>query len=352
MEMTLLSPNHIKLLVIDTKTAMIWTDRYNKCGDFELHFSTKSNIYSYIDKKYYLSFDMSEHRMIVESILISSNAESGDNVKVSGRSLESLLERRIVWGQRDITGTPHAIIKTLINEAIINPVNTDRRISNFIFEDSTDPAILGLSSVSLQLFGNNLYSIICDICKAFGIGFKITFNSSNQFVFKLYIGVDRSQAQFINPYVTFSSENDNIISSQYLTTIVNQRTVSLVGGEGEGASRKMVSCGSGSGIDRREIFTDAGDISSQVDGATLTAEEYNSRLTERGNTDLAQCNEEEMFSGQADATRSYIYGIDFSMGDIVQTADNYGHSGRSMITEFIISSGQSGLMMYPTFEDI
>jgi hypothetical protein len=35
---------------------------------------------------------MSEHRMIVESILISSNAESGDNVKVSGRSLESLLE--------------------------------------------------------------------------------------------------------------------------------------------------------------------------------------------------------------------------------------------------------------------
>lgn len=352
MELILTNQAHQDLLVIDMTTAMIWTDRYNKSGDFELHFSTKSDVYNYIEKRQYLRFDMSEHQMIVESILIQSDSEKGDTVKASGRSLETILERRIVWGQRDITGTPQYIIKTLITEAIINPTIPNRQIPNFIFEDSTDPTILGLASISLQLMGDNLYELITQICKAFGIGFKITINSSKQFVFKLYVGVDRSQAQFLNPYVTFSSENDNIVSSEYLTTIVNQKTVSLVAGEGEGSARKMISCGSGVGIERREIFTDASDISSTVDGGTLTTEEYNARLTERGNTDLAQYNEEEMFSGQADATRSYIYGEHFYMGDIVQTADNYGHSGRSVISEFTISSGQTGITMYPTFENI
>ena len=352
MELILLNQSHIKLLVIDTKTSMIWTDRYNKAGDFEIHFSTKSDLYAYIQKRYYLMLDMSRHQMIVENILIKSDAENGDLVKASGRSLESILERRIVWGQRDITGTPQDIIKTIITESIISPVNTDRQISNFIFEDSADPIILGLTSISLQLMGDNLYELITQLCKAFGIGFQITVNTSGQFVFKLYVGVDRSQAQFVNPYVTFSSENDNIVSSEYLTTIVNQKNVSLTAGEGEGNLRKMISCGSGSGIERREIFTDASDISSQVDGTSLTTEEYDARLTERGNTDLAQYNEEEMFSGQADATRSYIYGEHFYMGDIVQTADNYGHSGQSIISEFTIVSDQGGLSMYPTFENI
>lgn len=352
MELILLNKDFNKILVIDNKISMIWTDRYTKAGDFELHFTTRSDIYPNMNKEDYLTFDMSEHQMIIESIRIKSDSEKGDIVMVYGRSLESILERRIIWGQRDITGTPQVIIKTLINEAIINPIIEDRKISNFIFEDSTDPIILGLPSISIQFTGNNLYETVNQLCKAFGIGFKVTLNSYKQFVFKLYVGVDRSQAQFINPYVTFSSENDNIVSSEYLTTIVNQKNVSLTAGEGEGALRRTVVCGSGSGLARREIFTDARDISSEIDGGVLTEEQYNSRLTERGTTDLAQYNEEEMFSGVADSTRSYIYGIDFYMGDIVQTADNYGHSGRSVISEFIIAADQNGVSMYPTFENI
>ena len=56
MELTLLSPNLIKLLVIDLEKSFIWTDRYNKYGDFELFFSTQSQIYQLIQKKQYLTF--------------------------------------------------------------------------------------------------------------------------------------------------------------------------------------------------------------------------------------------------------------------------------------------------------
>lgn len=342
----------IKILTIDLPKSFIWTDRYNKYGDFELYFSTRSIIYSYILKKYYLMFSLSEHLMIVESMLITTDSTTGDLVKVTGRSLESILDRRIVWGQLDIQGTPQEIIQTLLNQSIINPIDSDRKINNFVFEASTDTRITSLSSVTLQFTGDNLYEVISNICKAYGIGFKVYFDELKRFVFKLYVGQDRSQAQTTNPYVIFSPEYDNIVSSEYFTSDANEKNVNLVAGEGEGASRKMIQCGSGVGIDRKEMFTDASDISSDVDGTTLTDAQYNARMLERGNTEMAQYTEEEMFSGQAETTRTYIYNKDFFMGDLVQTSDAYSHAGRSLISEFIFAVDTSGIKMYPTFENM
>lgn len=352
MELTLLTSNLVKVLTIDLPKSFIWADRYNRYGDFELFFSTRSPIYEYIKKKYYLSFSLSDHLMIVESLLISTNAQTGDIVKASGRSLESLLNRRIIWGQFDFQGTPQNIIHTLIDQNIINPSNIKRRISNFIFEESSDPEIINLPSISFQLTGDNLYDVIESLCKLYGIGFKIYLDDLKRFVFTLYVGKDRSQAQTIYPYVIFSPEYDNIVSSEYFTSDANEKNVNLVAGEGEGASRKMIQCGSGSGIDRKEMFTDARDISSDVDGVTLTEQEYNSRLIERGNTEMAPYREEEMFSGQAETTRTYIYGRDFFMGDYVQTGDSYGHAGKSRVSEFLFSTDNTGINMYPTFETI
>lgn len=42
--------------------------------------------------------------MIVEKIQITSDTEDGNHVTVTGRSLESILDRRIVWGQKLLSG--------------------------------------------------------------------------------------------------------------------------------------------------------------------------------------------------------------------------------------------------------
>lgn len=53
------------------------------------------------------------------------------------------------------------------------------------------------------------------------------------------------------------------------------KTVTLVGGEGEGAGRRYTTVGGGSGLNRRELFTDARDISSNVGSDdALTDAEY------------------------------------------------------------------------------
>ena len=337
--------------VVDSFKSMIWTDRYNSYGNFEIYLTINSDVLKYLKEDYYLWLKDSEHSMIIEGIAIDSDNEEGNHIIVTGRSLESILERRIIWGQKVLTGNLQLAIQTLLNEAIISPTISDRKIDNFIFEASTDPKVTGLT-VDTQFTGDDLYVIIKKLCQSNNLGFKIILNDRNQFVFCLYAGTDRSYNQSINPYVVFSPNFENIINSNYFTSKAKLKNVTLVAGEGEGASRKTTIVGSGSGLNRRELFTDARDISSDTDGGTLTDEQYSAKLKARGSENLSEYTAKTAFESEVEATRLFKYGEDFFIGDIVQIANEYGHEGRAYISELVISQNEDGVSIYPTFQTI
>lgn len=351
MEIFVLNTNFKSVAIVDTFKSMIWTDRYDSYGDFEMYLTINSDILKHLKEDYYLWLKDSEHCMIIEDLVIDSDIEDGNHLIVTGRSLESILERRIIWGQKVLTGNLQDAIETLLNESIISPSITDRKIDNFIFEPSTDPRITELT-VDAQFTGDDLYVVIKKLCQSNNLGFKIVLNDNNQFVFSLYAGVDRSYNQNVNPYVVFSPDFENIINSNYFTSKANLKNVTLVAGEGEGASRKTTIVGSGSGLNRRELFTDARDISSNVDGGTLTNEQYIAKLKARGIENLSGYTAKTAFEGEVEATRLFKYGEDFFIGDIVQIANEYGHEGRAYISELIISQSEDGVSIYPTFQTI
>ena len=289
--------------------------------------------------------------MIIEDLAVDSDTEDGDHLIVTGRSLESILERRIIWGQKVLTGNLQDAIETLLNESIISPSITERKIDNFIFEPSTDPRVTELT-IDAQFTGDDLYVVIKKLCQSNNLGFKIVLNDNNQFVFSLYAGTDRTYNQNINPYVVFSPKFENIINSNYFISKANLKNVTLVAGEGEGVSRKTTTVGSGSGLNRRELFTDARDISSDVDGGTLTNEQYIEKLKARGNEKLSEHTVKTTFEGEVEATRLFKYGEDFFVGDIVQIANEYGHEATAHISELIISQSKDGISIYPTFQTI
>lgn len=352
MDLTVLDKNLNTIAIVDTYESFIWTDRYYSYGDFELYQAMDDSLLEVLQQDYYVQNKDSEHVMIIEKIQIQSDAENGNYVTVTGRSLESILDRRIVWGQRVLSGNFQNGIKSLINENIISPVHTERTISNFVFKESTDSAITGLK-LEAQYTGDNLYDVIQGICKERGIGFKITLNDSKQFVFELYSGADRSYNQTTNPYVIFSPKFDNIINSNYIESKSALKTVTLVGGEGEGASRRYQTVGGGEGLERRELFTDARDISSDVgNDQTLSESEYNAQLEQRGKEKLAECTSVKSFEGETETTIMFKYGVDFFNGDIVQIANEYGHETTARILEIIQSEDDSGRLVYPTFETV
>lgn len=360
--------------IIDVYESFIWTDRYNERGDFEISLPIKNGIPDFIQKDYYLINPESDHVMIIDTIQISTDVETGPSFLVRGRSLESILDRRIVWTKTTFeaatTTDPKPNlqngIKKLIDDAIINPALSTRKIDNFIFEESTDEKVTKLT-FEAQYFGEDLYTIITKLCKENDIGFKITLNENYQFVFKLYAGVDRSygtedEPQEENPYVVFSPRFDNVLNTSYLDSNESFKNVTLVGGEsekddnGEEISRDtyvVALAGYQVGMTRRETFTDANGVNRNVGSEdALTEDQYQAHLRQAGIDTLIDNTIVTAFDGEVDPSMMYVYGEDYFIGDIVQIENEYGQEGQAYISEYIMSCDEGGTSAYPTFTTI
>lgn len=352
MELLILDENLAGIDTLDVFESLIWTDRYCGYGDFEIYVPASVNMLSKLQKDRYLYTKESEYLMVIEDINIETDSEDGSHLCVTGRSLESLLERRIVWKQTVLSGNLQDGIEKLLNENAISPSDENRKIPNLIFQKSEDPSVTELT-LEAQFWGENLYDSILNICESVSLGFKITLVGTN-FVFSLYAGADRSYDQTKNPYVIFSPGFDNLMNSNYIESNKTLKTVALVAGEGEGSNRKTVTVemegGGGSGLNRRELFTDASDVSKYVNGGTISDADYLNQLKQRGEEDLSKNKATNSFEGQVDSNATYFYGSDYYLGDIVQVVNEYGCESRSRITEYVRSQNESGIETYPTFD--
>lgn len=352
MEIMVLNEKLERIYILDFYESLIWTDRYFSCGDFELYTTMQSRLLNYIRQGRYLQIRESDHIMIIEKIQITSDIDTGNKLIVTGRSIESILDRRIIWGQVVVNTSIQSAIKGLITDNVISPSDPKRRIPNFIFQEVDDSAINAIN-IRAQYTGDNLYDVIQMMCEEAGIGFKIFLNDSGQFVFTLYAGKDRSYNQTENPYVIFSPKFDNMLSGNYMESNSNLKNVTLIAGEGEGRDRRYVSIGDKEGLERRELFTDARDISSKKeDGTVIAQDEYTKQLARRGVEKLLEYPNVVSFEGRIETRTMFKYGEDFFNGDIVQIANEYGHETRVRILEVVMSENSEGISVYPTFKTL
>ena len=340
--------------IVDYFENAIWTDRYNKAGDFEIQLPATQENLSIFRQDYYLYYNNSPSLMIVEALEVTTDVEDGSILVVTGRSLESILDRRIAWGVRNVIGNFEGGIATLLKDDVISPANPSRRIPNFTHKRSTNPEILSLT-VDTQFVGDPIYDAIEEVCHDLDVGFRVRPTSTNGFEFELYRGRDRSYGQTTNPYVVFSPSFDNLLNSRYYSDKSTYKTCTLIAGEEKDGVRKYatteISSGAGTGLARREVYTDAkGTTSRGENNETIDDATYTAMLKAKGSEKLAQSYYKQEFDGEAEPSRMFVYGEDFEIGDIVQIENEYGMTMRARITEYIQSySAANGLKAYPTF---
>ena len=259
-------------------------------------------------------------------------------------------------------------IDKILKTNVYSPKIVRRKIDEFEWsqtaKDNTDAAIQALRIDETQFTGDVVYEVIKKLCDQFDVGFSLKRDeSTGKFMFNLYYGTDRSYKQNDMPYVVFGPDFDNLVTSDYTENKSKYCNVTLVAGEGEGSERKTLEVGdkTSTGLNRRELFTDARDLSSEVEEEsdeeegetvkrTLTDAEYNALLKNRGLEKLKEAEIEKTFDGQVDAKTMYRYGRDFFMGDICELVNQYGKEARVRVVEYIHSESTSGIEEYPTFK--
>lgn len=345
MEVYILDTNRTQVCVIDVYKSLIWTKRYYEPGDFELYLPADDELLNYLKEDYLVTREDDDTVMIIEKIQMTTDVESGDFFIVTGRSLESILDRRIIW---DMTIQLHVSVDEYIYRVIadnaINPTIAARKIPDFIFQQSS---VAMQQIMSKQATGTNLLAEVNEVCKTYELGFRIYLNDLKQFIFQMYKGND------VSDVVVFSPEFDNLINSQYLYDKTSLANMAKVGGEGEGNQRKYttVSRGNATGLDRREIFVDAKNISTNTD-QTISINEYYSMLQQKGIEELDKHKIKTDFSATIEPTTTYTYKEDYKLGDIVTITNEYGITAKPRIIEIIESWDDTGHTVIPTFEKL
>lgn len=337
--------------LIDAYQSIIWNMQYFSYSDFQL--VTAANTVNLellkVGNLLVRDADMNngnyQNVMLIESISVSFDSETGWMLTATGKGLKHLLSRRIVWNQ--VTTSDQTIedtIRQVITDNVINPSNSDRQISNFILSNKknfTDKA-------DIQLFGENIAEWLENICTEYNYGWDIYIDSGN-YVFELYRGTDRSYNQDVVPPVVFSPEYDNLYSSTYSHNLENYANAALVGGEGEGTEKKTTTIGSASGLDRYEGYIDGSGVSSN--NGIIFEDEYQKLLESYGNEQMAQYQKTETFEGEIEPNGMYKLNQDYFLGDVVQITNEKGISATPRITEIIYSEDANGTSIVPTFSE-
>lgn len=338
--------------IIDRYSSLIWSDRYDECGDFELVMPYQQSLKSIFKQNYYCKIEYSDRWMIIEELEIKYDEEDPPQFTVKGRSLESILERRIVLEKTEFGDDKKDVsvqdsIKKLLNENVISPKDTKRKISNFKFEASTDKAVTDLK-FSDTYDKDEIYGVIEDICQDKHIGFKVLLNSSNQFVFSLYAGRDRSKATNTTSYVIFSHYYDNLKNSTYFSTIEEHRNLMYISKDEKKYLTAYTSSNEPTGLSRRECHEDLNTFKENK-SIELKDKEVITKAKKKLKEEFKI---KTGFDGEIDPDIMYTYRSSYNVGDKVQFEDAYGNSETLYISEVVISYDDEGLVILPTFKEI
>lgn len=374
MEFMVLDKNYDGIAMIDTFTSAIWTVRYDEAGDFEIYTPVRLDYIQAMQIGNYLWNRDSDRLMIIETVEIETDAEEGPQLIVTGRSLESILDRRIVTSSQNFSGNLQNVLFAIIQNEVISSDET-RQIPGFFLKINSDSRITSISISELSIRGENVYDVVCSLCQANKVGWRILPKGTGGFEFELYVGTDRSYAQSVNPYVTFSPSFENLLNSNYIKSFKSYKnSIYAVGTyqkevilqnkykddngewvveeqttyeEAEVVTWQYSETATPSGLARREMFIDNGGVNDGEQGGEYAT--WNAVNKERAIAELGEHQTTTAFEGELEATRQYIYGEDFNIGDIVQVENEFGITGTVYISEIVFSQDANGITITPTF---
>lgn len=336
--------------LIDTYNSVIWNVQYFGRNDFQLITAASNENITLLQEGKLLvresDMALTEYNnvMMIEKVQIDLDVEKGWILTATGKGLKNILSRRVVWAQITSTGTVENTIRQAITDNAISPADSNRVIPNLVLDD-----LQGFTDTAdIQLLGENLAEWLETVCTTYGYGWDI-YIKNHQYVFKLYQGTDRSYNQSNVTPVVFSPEFDNLLSSSYSYDKSGYVNAALVGGEGEGTSKRTASVGTASGLARFEAYVDGSSVSSN--GQIITVEEYTSLLESYGKEQIANSQITQSFNGEIIPDGLYKLNVDYFLGDIVQIQNEKGISAIPRIIEIIYADDENGTSIVPTFSE-
>lgn len=301
--------------ILESYFSLIWTRKYSKCGEFELHCDLSPETLNLLKKGNVIWKKDDLESAYVEHRHLKQDTTGKEILAIKGKFLTGYLGRRIVWDRQNLNTTSELAIRELIINNATNPMDVVRKIDLMALGEVKGYA----GNIDKQVSYANLLETVEEIANTSELGIRTLLDIENkQMILGIYRGLDRTASNGVNPPAIFSQEFENILEQEYTDSLNNYRNTVLVAGEGEGSDRELVSIEDGQGLDRYEMFVDARDLQSKdEDDNVIPIAEYRKLLEDRGISKLSEHKEIETFDSKVNLNSNLVYKKDFDLGDIV-----------------------------------
>jgi len=255
----------------------------------------------------------------------------------------SLLNNRIAVPPSEseydsLTNNVESISKHYIDSNFVNPADTNRVMPNF--EIATDDG-LG-DEIYYQMRYGAVGDEMCALAEGYNLGHNIYFDKSlKKLVYDMYEGVDRSNSQSENRRVVFSKELGVLSTQGYKMSKKKYANYGIVGGSGSGVDRVIQEVGTATGWNRKEIFIDAKNYSSD-------------NLEARGEEVLEKYKVSKSFPVVINSTAgsSTEYKVKWNLGDIITIkSKKYNKTEDLRVTEVTENYNKEGFELTAVIGD-
>ena len=339
----ILDADRVPIGILDAAQSVIWHSVFFGCGDFEIYTAANDRTLNLLANGNFVERSDDVEIGVIEKIEIERNIREGLMIAASGRFAKSILDRRHIMrlsGTQNeatvLSGNVEDAARLLVeNNAITCTWNMHRNIEPLILGEHS-----GSTAVILDENGNpgqkqvsfdNLLTYSDALLQEYGLASAVILDQVNgKLVYKVFSGADRTMNnEYGNNPVIFSTEFENLSSSEYVEDLSAMKNAAYIGGRGEGLDRFYAETASPeSGLARRETFVNASSISKTYKDDQDREQEYSDEvyaemLRQNGRQELLKLRPIESFSGEIDVSnKQFVLNRDYFLGDLVTIQDN------------------------------
>lgn len=366
MELVTLDSSYQPSELVERYSSLLWTERYSTVGDFQLTTTDIQRTISLLPLESMVSLRETTVPMLVEVYKIEKKINSAPMLTVTGRSFDSVLERRasvmtevprssgprVIWieSRNSSSDAAYQAIRKIIGDVAAATDTTSLPAQSPILSVNDAFPMVSLTmpydyspltTNKYEINPGNLYTVAMELITANHHGLKSVRpdHGSNKIGLEIYNGSDLTNE------IVFDAKFDQFEDATYLLSdagSVNWAYVfSKTGNSAISKVKITPPAQEPSGLERKVLYLDTAS-----EEGTDTAEIRNTR----GLMEMYKFNSTAIFDGQVSEQVAAGYIHDYSLGDIIRLDGEYGLSENVRVTEFIRSSDSTGNKAYPTFE--
>ncbi len=277
-----------------------WTREYYQVGQFSVQIAAAD----YDPTMTYLYTPDRPETGIIQKVELTETIK-GRFVQLSGFFLEAILNDKVVYPTYYASGTIPAAVVTMLRQYKDDiPLLT-----------VADTPAMQADDASWQETGGQLADVAYTKLQTVQMSLRCRYNyQANTITAEVWQGLDRTQEQTANPFVTFSDGFGNLAQVDASVDRSNYKNYAIVAGQDQAENRKVAYADLSGGGYKRILYVDA--RSERWDSEKQTEAEYLASLQQKGLDALLDYAIIQNVDIQA-AAGGFVYREDWDLGDLV-----------------------------------